>query len=528
MSTATTIPNTPDAGAAPGSGSAALREIPRDLLADQLLTTTGAARIVERRPVDPHSSHATAIRRAATPDYHRWLDHVASVGGCERPIRLSGHLHTINPTTGEILSSRSTQTLPDGVIYVPCGDRRASVCPACAETYRADTYQLIRAGLVGGKGVPDTVATHPVVFATFTAPTFGPVHTRVTDRTTGKVKPCRMRRSIERCRHGRVMSCTQRHTETSPCIGQPLCPQCYDYHHHVVWNAWASELWRRTTITANRNLRELAKAHGVTLRLSFAKVAEYQTRGLIHFHALIRLDAIDPADPDTPVPPPAGITAADLDQAITAAAVSTRVTTPPHPTNPDGWQLSWGTQLDIRPVTFTGALTDTAVAGYLAKYATKATEATGHVSARITTDTIGQYASTATHAGRLIRACWILGHRPDEAHPADWKPSYGRLRRWAHMLGFGGHFATKSRRYSTTRQALKTARRQWRRARHYARRAQHHTAEHIDEETTLIVGNLTFAGIGYRSAGDRWLALTAAAQAGEQREIAKQECSTAA
>jgi hypothetical protein len=60
------------------------------------------------------------------------------------------------------------------VIYVPCGDRRASVCPACAETYRADTYQLIRAGLVGGKGVPDTVATHPVVFATFTAPTFGP------------------------------------------------------------------------------------------------------------------------------------------------------------------------------------------------------------------------------------------------------------------------------------------------------------------------------------------------------------------
>ncbi|MGH4012088.1 MAG: replication initiator [Pseudonocardiaceae bacterium] len=48
-----------------------------------------------------------------------------------------------------------------------------------------------------------------------------------------------------------------------------------------------------------------------------------------------------------------------------------------------------------------------------------------------------------------------MGHRPDEAHPADWKPSYGRLRRWAHMLGFGGHFATKSRRYSTTRQALK-------------------------------------------------------------------------
>jgi replication initiator protein RepSA len=91
------------------------------------------------------------------------------------------------------------------------------------------------------------------------------------------------------------------------------------------------------------------------------------------------------------------------------------------------------------------------------------------------------------------------------------------------MLGFGGHFTTKSRRYSTTRRALKTARRQWQRARYHTRRAQHHTVEHTDEETTLVVGALTFAGIGYRTSGDRWLALTAAAQAREQRQIAKEE-----
>jgi hypothetical protein len=29
------------------------------------------------------------------------------------------------------------------------------MCPACAETYRADTYHLIHAGLVGGRGIPD-------------------------------------------------------------------------------------------------------------------------------------------------------------------------------------------------------------------------------------------------------------------------------------------------------------------------------------------------------------------------------------
>ena len=79
--------------------------------------------------------------------------------------------------------------MPDGVIYVPCGDRRASVCAWCAETYRADTYQLIRAGLVGGKGVPDSVASHPAVFATLTAPSFGPVHVRVVNSRNGKVRP---------------------------------------------------------------------------------------------------------------------------------------------------------------------------------------------------------------------------------------------------------------------------------------------------------------------------------------------------
>jgi hypothetical protein len=38
---------------------------------------------------------------------------------------------------------------------------------------------------------------------------------------------------------------------------------------------------------------------------------------------------------------------------------------------------------------------------------------------------------------------------------------------------------------------------------------------------------LAFAGIGYRSAGDRWLALTVAAKTREQRQIAKEERSAA-
>ena len=111
------------------------------------------------RSVSAH--HRDLLRRAASPDHHRWLAHTATTRGCVRPVRLTGQLHTVETATGRILDTRHTTTaMPDGVLYVPCGDRRASVCPPCAETYRADTYQLIRAGLAGGKGVPD-LRRHP-------------------------------------------------------------------------------------------------------------------------------------------------------------------------------------------------------------------------------------------------------------------------------------------------------------------------------------------------------------------------------
>ena len=54
----------------------------------------------------------------------------------------------------------------------------------------------------------------------------------------------------------------------------------------------------------------------------------------------------------------------------------------------------------------------------------------------------------------MIGTCWHLGARAELAHL--------RLRPWAHMLGFRGHFSTKSRRYSTTLGCLREARRNWR------------------------------------------------------------------
>ena len=125
---------------------------------------------------------------------------------------------------------------------------------------------------------------------------------------------------------------------------------CYDYAAHVVWNALAGELWRRTTIALARAVRPLERAHGVKLRVSYGKVAEYQRRGVVHFHALLRLDLVDPADPDAILPPPAGITAADLGELVAAAVTTTGFRTPDYPHTSHSLAHPWGRQLDIRPV----------------------------------------------------------------------------------------------------------------------------------------------------------------------------------
>jgi hypothetical protein len=456
---------------------------------------------------------AELLDRAIRDDYQRWLSTALAAGGCIRPIRLRGTVRDIDAATGEVIRGLDTGDLPDRAIYLPCGDRRASVCPPCAETYRADTYQLIRAGLAGGKGVPESVATHPCVFATFTAPSFGPVHTRVVT-AGGRAARCRPRRKANYCPHGRRISCGQRHKEADACLGRPLCPDCYDYSAAVVWNAHASELWRRTIIGLRRHLDRLAKAHGTRVELCYAKVGEFQRRGLVHFHAIFRLDGLDSNHPERTVPPHPAFTADVLADVIRHAASMTRFATVPHPARPKGWDIIWGVQLDPRTVQLTGdgEVTAVAVASYLAKYATKSTEAVGPLTVRITRENLRLYGNPASHQGRLIRAAWQLGDHQHEDFQA--------LRRWAHMLGYRGHFATKSRRYSTTMRALRTARRNW-------TRHQHPTAVPHVGKTVVTFTDLEWAGRGWRTTGDAFLALSAAAQAREHRRVAREEITVA-
>jgi hypothetical protein len=319
--------------------------------------------VVEERPrpgASVRTLDAELLERATRDDYQHWLATARSADGCVRPIRLRGTLRDIDAATGEILRNLDTGDLPDKTIYVPCGDRRASVCPPCAETYRADTYQLIRAGLAGGKGMPESVAIHPCVFATFTAPSFGPVHSRVVT-SGGKVARCRPRRKASYCPHGRRMSCGQRHNEDDACLGRPLCPDCYDYNGTVVWNAHASELWRRTVIGVRRRLDKLARQHGTRVKVSYAKVAGFQRRGLIHFHAIFRLDGHDPNHSERTIPPHLAFTADVLAEAIRQAATMTWfATVPTRPSRKAGispgapkWTRAWsGSPMTARSPTW--------------------------------------------------------------------------------------------------------------------------------------------------------------------------------
>ena len=49
-----------------------------------------------------------------------------------------------------------------GQASVACGNRRETVCPSCSAIYKRDARQLVRAGLAGGKGIPETITGAPV------------------------------------------------------------------------------------------------------------------------------------------------------------------------------------------------------------------------------------------------------------------------------------------------------------------------------------------------------------------------------
>jgi hypothetical protein len=425
-----------------------------------------------------------------------WLSKVESVGGCAKPVRLAG-TSRIEDTTGTVL--RATE----GTIFTACNNRRETVCPACADRYATDTFHLVRCGLTGGKDVPESVTGHVRAFVTLTAAAFGAVHNRPTTRT-GQVRRCR---------------CGEVHHEQDPRVGTAVDPTGYDYVGAVLWNAHAPELWRRFTITCARHL---AAALGIRpgelrsqLRLSYVKVGEYQRRGLIHFHAVVRIDG--PTGPDSR--PPASVTPELLCQVARTAAAAVRVDTPDSDTV-GTYTLGFGPQVDAEPIAAhdpddpTQLVHDRQVAGYVAKYATKGTGLTTGADHTIRRPEQIPDLPIADHHKTMIATAWRLGGLPEFAGL--------NLRKWAHMLGFRGHFLTKSRRYSTTFTALRAARGRHRLA------AELDTLGITDTDTIVVINDWSLSGIGYHTDAERELAAAIATKTLDRRRLAGQDQTRAA
>ena len=103
---------------------------------------------------------AEVIARASDPEqWERFERQLRSAGYCRHPIRLRGQIDGVHVETGEVRTIFSTATEPDETLLKCCGNRRQAVCPSCAEVYRGDAFQLVAAGLRGGKGVPESAAS---------------------------------------------------------------------------------------------------------------------------------------------------------------------------------------------------------------------------------------------------------------------------------------------------------------------------------------------------------------------------------
>jgi hypothetical protein len=265
---------------------------------------------------------------------------------------------------------------------------------------------------------------------TLTAPSFGRVHT-IRD-------------------HDRPCWCGARHDPEDDMLGTPVDEAAYRYVDQAVWNHLAPVLWKRTVQEVRR---ELARALGVprqrlgsTVRVRFVKASEFQRRGVVHYHAVIRLDGPN----GTGSEPPASCTSALLERVVGRAIRRVDVAVPDTASRAlDLRFVAWGRQAEITPLDLADA---GKAAGYIAKYATKATEVVADgILMRVRGPRELAQVDAPIHAKRLAEAAWKVGN----------VQGLEGARRWAHQFGYGGHTLTKSRDYSVTFGALREARVAW-------------------------------------------------------------------
>jgi hypothetical protein len=275
-------------------------------------------------------------------------------------------------------------------------------------------------------------------------------------------------------------------------LGEPLCPDCYDYSGHVLFTWHAPELWHRFTIKLRRLVSRstpTSEKGSPGVKLAYVKVVEMQRRGVPHFHAVIRLD---------PGGPRLAIGATELAALVLQAAnqAALQVTAQKRKVT-----LRFGEQLDVRILDDPSAH---AVAAYLAKYVTKSVGDFGLTARRLHEGVIHAL-DVPDHVRRLLYTVADLAQEPE----------HRELGAWLHTLGYRGHVTTKTRRYSTTMGELRARRDAW-------RRSQRQLPEGAGGEVPLLT-EWRYIGCGHANEGERFLVVSAAERAREMRRIAREE-----
>ena len=399
---------------------------------------------------------------------------------CSRPIHLAPASHLLDNNIANTLLKLKLDNYR-GLYSKACGSRRHNLCPSCSQIYKGDARQLIGSGLVGGKGISEQISNHPQIFATLTAPSFGAVHRSFSVNETAK--RCHPGPQVV-CSHGMNMSCNVRHKEHDEIVGSPLCSKCYDYIGAVIWNAMSTKAWQRTTIYLRRELAKVISMSEAKLKalvkVSYVKVIEFQRRGLIHLHLVIRADDADNRE----LPPSVIVTTENLELALRLAVKRVKISVD---FGKEKKIISWGEQIDTRAI---NSRSTKAVANYLAKYATKSATDSGGFEKRIRNRRQIEVAKASPHLRQMAQTAWELGQ----------DPNYNSLNlaMWAHDFGHRGHFLTKSRRFSVTFKYLREIRRDWQMAKYKEHQGD---SRFFDSEIELI-----FVGQGWLCRADAYWA----------------------
>ena len=224
----------------------------------------------------------------------------ASSASCARPATAAGRCGCAGGST------RSTRRRarswpptrpsdePDGTLLKCCGNRREAVCPSCARTYRGDAFQLVASGMRGGKGVPETGRRAPagVPDADGAELRAGALASR--RRRQGAALPAAARwrdvpaRRLARLRRG-------------PRRGRPAPGRAALRGVLRLRARGAVERARARAVAADgdpaparaRAPAAASRRSELRVRVSYVKVAEFQRRGALHFHCVLRLDGVD-------------------------------------------------------------------------------------------------------------------------------------------------------------------------------------------------------------------------------------------